>query len=183
MRRILCTDIFGHTEAIDNLVAATGHAIEVVSPYGEKKPGFKDEQMAYKAFTEAGGVEAYVSLLSELLTNKALPLSIVGFSAGACAAYVALNRSDAAENGRLLGFYPGQIRHYLSLQNRCETTLVFPASEAHFDLTAVCHALQSQPRLTQISTPYQHGFMNPLSQGFEPAGLANYEEKIRTFLS
>lgn len=182
LKTLVCSDIFGITPELQRLIeqVVSEHWL-TVSPYNEQGY-FKNEAKAYEAFQGAGGIESYISLISQAISSSQQPVALVGFSAGAAAAYVALNQSNVSAESRLLGFYPGQIRHYLDIYNRYPCTLVFPEFETHFDQQLVCKALTKQPNLEQIHTPYRHGFMNDLSAGFCSDGYASFVKGIKQWL-
>ena len=185
MKPFICTDIFGITSALIHLVDTLqlSERVTFIDPHSGLVDGFSDEGVAYQAFTERGGINGYIQTINDaLLQYSSEPVQIIGFSAGAAAAYVGLNQKNNATQNRLFGFYPGQIRHYLALDNRLECCLVFPHQEAHFELDAVCESLRQQPLLEQTRTEYEHGFMNPLSKGFSRQGQAEYAEILQRWL-
>ncbi len=78
-----------------------------------------------------------------------------------------------------VGFYPGQIRHYLHLQASVPSKLIFPIEESHFDVIPVIHALKQDPLCDCDHSAYYHGFMNPKSKGFNPNGVQQYTDLLK----
>ena len=85
---------------------------------------------------KVGGMQVYIRLLTSKLKQLKEPYLLIGFSAGAAAAWHYLSSSDGYCRAAAL-FYGGQIRHYTALEPIVETTLINPKMEEHFDLKEV----------------------------------------------
>lgn len=174
---LICSDIFGGT---DDLQELAGQVVEgqsryrIIGPYLDETKHFVEEGRAYQAFVKAGGVEAYARGLAGQLDTLSSPTVLIGFSAGAAAIWKALGNKHYAQVARFIGFYPGQIRHYLCLTPGVDTQLYFPNAEAHFDLDDVIKKLTGKKAVSLLKTPYSHGFMNRLSVGYHPRGYQEF---------
>ena len=182
---IICSDIFGqgpHLQTLLDEIDLKGQC-KIFDPYNGQEQNFNSESDAYQAFTSAGGVEGYIERLKPIMAEADEAINLVGFSAGAVAAYVAINQMHLNPQSRLFGFYPGQIRHYLDMHNRYSCRMIFPKFERHFDLAAVCKELNRKKGLSQEHTDYMHGFMNPLSEGFSDTGYQEYRQRLSAWLN
>lgn len=180
---IMVADIFGRTEHLEALarrVAPDGHRIRLLDPYGGLARAFADEEAAYRAFLSECGHARYARLVRDALERSA-GFVLIGFSAGAAAAWTALDgfRSPVRH---FLGYYPSRIRNNPDINLTAPTTLVFPARERHFDVGALMAVLAQHETLTCVRTEYAHGFMNPLSSGFDPQGLEIYAALMAAFV-
>ena len=183
---VVCTDIFGVTTELKRFLDEIGikEHCEILDPHDGVHDGFDSEELAYLGFSNRGGIEAYISLISDALdTLSTRPTHIIGFSAGAAAAYVALNRADTDIDCKLFGFYPGQIRKYLDIENTTRCVFVFPEQESHFNQDEVCDILAKMSLIEQQRTPFAHGFMNQRSLGFNSEGYAKYVQVLKAWLS
>lgn len=184
MKVFVATDIFGETPELltwlEPIVQASGGVLELVSPYLApfakdiiaSKTGVADEQ-AYQQFLAHGGLSAYVEKLQQRLKIQQEPYVAIGFSAGAAALWQ-LAVSPQAGLRHLFAFYGGQIRHYAELVPLVRTTLIW-AEETHFDVRQLEQQLAQQPQVTSQLTPYQHGFINPYSVGYNNKAASDYQ--------
>ncbi len=191
MTLIIFTDIYGVTPQWITLIsslASKNITIELVSPYTEQHStgtlndvplySFEDEQNAYDFFISQGGHDHYQSVCQQVLTSasssqssQAKKVVVMGFSAGASAAWRALCKqqnvaSTSLQCSHFIGFYPSYIRYFTHLMPSCPTTFIFPVSETHFDVKQVSDALADKPNVYCINTPNQHGFLNSLSKSY-----------------
>ena len=169
MQIFLVTDIIGITEWLLQLEQAwlhQGHRVTVVSPYAEQNE-FETETKAYETFTNLGGFDSYCNKLTRKLSEGLTDdISIyIGFSAGGAALWRCL-KNNVKPNSHLVAFYPGQIRHHLDIEPSLDTTIVFPQSEKHFDLTKVIEHLVTKSKLKIIQNDQQHGYANPSSKNY-----------------
>ncbi|WP_114764323.1 dienelactone hydrolase family protein [Vibrio rhodolitus] len=171
MRAIVVTDIFGLCSSMDRVVSLLNEAIEqviVLDPYQGVAQEFNNEQQAYSAFIDQCGHEKYFTLLKERV-EEIKPELLIGFSAGASAVWRLSNH--ASDNlQQILCFYPSRIRHYLSVQPKVPTQVVFPQSEMSFDVTEISQQISLLPAVRTHVLPYQHGFMNRCSPAFDCEG-------------
>jgi len=170
MQIFLATDIFGQTAHVEMLTKGwqtAGHQVELISP-SDMNEQFVDEASAYEAFSKSGGIEHYVERIKAGLTkyNLEIPIMFIGFSAGGAALWRALSDIETAVKSHLIAFYPGQIRHYLDLQPKLPSTLIFPRLEQHFDLTKVIEYLVTKPSVKVIQNEWLHGYANPQSKNY-----------------
>ncbi len=178
---ILTTDIFGQTQWCDNLLHSWQHQsadVVCISPYPPHFDiDFQTESEAYQAFTNQGGIDTYVdkihTTLSQALNTKInkqgyKKVMAIGFSAGAAALWKVLSVSEIVSSNieHAIGFYPGQIRHYLDLQPNTHFSIIFPRAEKHFDLTPVIEHIVTKQNVNLIQVGFEHGYANPSSDGF-----------------
>lgn len=176
----MIADIFGVSEALASLgrAAFPDARVRVLDPFGGERQTFSDENAAYRSFVEACGHDRYAWLVRQWVETFSEPAVLVGFSAGASAAWRALDGYRGGTVRHFLGFYPTQIRHHLGISAHVPTTLVFPAMERHFDVAALQAELAARELVTCIATSYAHGFMNPLSPGFSPEGHGRFQDEM-----
>ncbi|WDE06946.1 dienelactone hydrolase family protein [Thalassomonas viridans] len=185
MQVFIITDIFGITgqlERYSKQLLTSGCRVQVIDPYQGGKQDFPDEQQAYQGFNHKCGFDAYVERIAAILANSEQEKTILGFSVGATAAYKAADKlSHDGQNmtiRHLLGFYPGQIRHHLDICPGCPITLIFPRRERHFALEPVIHRLAEKRHIRCIRTPFEHGFMNPLSVNYHRQAAQHYFQQL-----
>ena len=68
--------------------------------------------------------------------------------------------------------------NYSELTSTISTTLIFPQSESHFDVTALTKKLAKKESVTTYQVPYLHGYLNQYSDNFDRKG---YQEFINEF--
>ncbi len=178
MRLIAVTEIYGKTPEFEKLVAeisAPHEAGEIVDPYGGRFIEFAGEEEAYGYFQENCGLEGLVENLQRVMDKSDEPVILVGFSVGASAVWKVAGRSSAGKIARAVCYYGSQIRSMTELTPLCETRVVFPAYEAHFDVERLLEKLAGKERVHCIKTGYLHGFMNKRSGNFDQAG---YDEHL-----
>jgi len=162
---LVATDIFGAQPELIEQLEQLDMGYQVVQPYPEMPKRFNDEGEAYAAFTELGGLNSYRTKLQQQLKLQRHAVQLLGFSAGAAAAWCC-----AAERGHnlrsVLAFYGGQIRDYTQLQPQVETRLVFCQVERHFSMPQLLANLAPRANLKVDTVEWSHGFCNPLSSGF-----------------
>ncbi|REL27199.1 hypothetical protein DXX93_11895 [Thalassotalea euphylliae] len=197
MTILLVSDIFGRTPAFEALAKSlddiAGSPTILFDPYQGENLNFADEQVAYQYFSQHIGVETYANMLAEFLAflpNKSpqTPLIILGFSVGASAAWLlACNdtKSECSSNvslpqvAQVIGLYGGQIRKYADLRPSVATTLIFPESEAHFDVTALTQKLATITNVKSSQVPYLHGYLNQHSENFNQAGYDSFLTNVK----
>jgi len=185
MKLFVATDIFGETPELlawlAPIVQASGGTLELVSPYAAPlaenviapTAGAADE-LAYQQFLTQGGLNAYVEKLQQHVQLQQEPFVAIGFSAGAAALW---QLAASAQPGlqQLVGFYGGQIRHFPDLQPLVSTSLIW-AEETHFDVVQLHIQLAQRALVSSELTPFQHGFINPHSKGFNSKAASNYQQ-------
>lgn len=164
-RLLVAADIYGVTPALRALAADLGGEAEFLSPWeGEGSP-FATEQASHAAFVAGPGLEAYVERIALAAAGK--PVTLVGFSVGATAAWLFAAGRHCDPESRLVLFYGSRIRHYLDLRPRCRVEAIFAEHEAAFDPRAVAAAIASETVRTEVVAGASHGFMNALSPGYD----------------
>jgi len=184
---ILATDIFGHTPYIDdflNTVLPDTTSREVIDPYQKQhrhhsEVYFRDEAQAYEAFIDQCGHAQYARKLALAVKQCNLPVYLIGFSAGASAAWKASHGINPQYLKQLIGFYPTQIRYELNLDIMTQTTLIFPHAEKHFDLLGLIGEVSQRQNVNCIHSEYEHGFMNPMSQSYSPQALQKFSQMVK----
>lgn len=169
MRVVLATDIFGQSDwtlKLERALLAQGYQVSLVTPY-EQRHAWQSEADAYAMFTQDGGFDNYCEKIQHVVSAQLnSPCLYLGFSAGAAGLWRTLADQVVSNKSHLLGFYPGQIRHYLDLMPSIATTMVFPKQEQHFDLSKVIEYLVTKPKLNLIQNKLQHGYANPSSDNY-----------------
>jgi len=180
MNIVIAPDIFGITPSLKVLVKKLSKQAEVaiIDPYHGEEIDFRDEEQAYQAFLDEGGVDSYTEQLKIILTYIEQPVVLLGFSAGASALWRLVDEKLGLEACHFIGFYPGQIRHYLDVVPHIQTTLIMPRQESHFDLNAVIKQLPKTNMLSVNQCSLEHGFMNPKSSGYNAKAFASFNRII-----
>jgi len=176
MNKIIVTDIFGKTPALIELSDAIS-ANKIIDPYDGQMMGFENEAQAYDYFTVNVGLDVYVDKLSQMIKAYSGDVTLIGFSVGAAAIWQ-LSESTSVRIINVVKcaicFYGSQIRHQTKLSPKFDVRLIFPISEAHFDVQALKCALANKPRVTIEQADFLHGFMNYHSENFDPIGYKKY---------
>lgn len=184
-RLLVATDIFGATPALQQaLVALQGNdqslQIDICQPDScEGGPVFADDQLAYQAFVQQGGLEGYQSKVYASLQAKQADL-LLGFSAGAAALWCVLS-TVRPQAGKALLCYGGQIRQHTALMPQWPVTCLW-SDELHFDVRALQQQLQQYSGIEQQHWPQQHGFINPHSKGYQAQAAAEFWRRCQHWL-
>lgn len=194
-RLIVASDIFGRTPHLQGLADALGAALgggaAIVAPHDGKPRTFAnmfantfaDEAEAHAAFLAAGGLPAYAARLADELRRAGQGATLLGFSAGGAAAWLAACDPCLPLPRLAVCLYAGQLRHHADLVPRCPCRLVFPVHEDHFDVAALAARLDGVPGVTTETAPCLHGFMNPLSRNFDAAGCREWTRRLAGLLA
>ncbi|MDN4502753.1 dienelactone hydrolase family protein [Alteromonadaceae bacterium BrNp21-10] len=169
---LFVTDIFGnngHLNPYISLCKSQGRQVQILDPYAGAKFDFADDQQAYEYFTQHAGHDYYLDLVQHHFSKLTQPTTVIGFSAGASAVWRAISQPTSMVD-KFIGFYPGQIRHYLDLAPQCATHLYFPQQEFHFDVEAVIASLLAKKTVDCVHSEYQHGFVNTASAHYSAEG-------------
>ncbi|ALO42012.1 hypothetical protein [Pseudoalteromonas phenolica] len=176
MRTLIVSDIFGFTNQLKSFCAQFSGEVKIISPYDVSTPlNELQEQLMYDKFINRLGHDGYADKVQEALINFS-PDYIIAFSAGATAAWRALAMTPLKRVQKMIAFYPGQIRHFTSLNPNCHVDIYFPEAEQHFDIKPVIVALKTIPCLHVIKSRYKHGFMNELSENFNRDAYQHYSQ-------
>jgi len=174
MINILVSDIFGKTSALVELGNELSGPTEIVDPYNGLSMGFKEESAAYQYFTEHVGLDHYCEILLKKIAKTPGPVALIGFSAGASAAW-RLSEIFSPENiSQVVCFYGSQIRHWRNIAPAVPTDLVFAKKEPHVSVTELAEDLSDKKHVRVHQSAYRHGFMNPSSVNFNRAGYTSY---------
>lgn len=190
-RLIVASDIFGRTPHLEGLADALSAAVPggaaIVDPYGGEPSTFAnmfaDEAEAHAAFLAAGGLSTYAARLADELRRAGPGATLLGFSAGGAAVWLAACDPSLPLPRLAVCLYAGQVRHHADLVPRCPCRLVFPVHEDHFDVAALAARLDGVPGVTAETAPFLHGFMNPLSKNFDAAGCREWTRRMAGLLA
>lgn len=180
MNIIIASDIFGMTPSLNKFVKklAKQAQVAIIDPYHGEQVNFKNEEQAYQAFIDEGGMDAYTLQLQNILTYIEQPVVLIGFSAGASALWRLIDKPLGLAAVHFIGFYPGQIRHYLEVIPHVPTTLLMPKHEQHFDINEIIAKLPKSELLSISQFNLEHGFMNNQSPGFNSKACVAFEQLI-----
>ncbi|SFC37544.1 hypothetical protein [Pseudoalteromonas denitrificans] len=187
MKLIIAPDIFGNTPELKHYAKVQQQALTqkynkdieviIVDPYEGLHFEFATDTRAYEKFLAHGGHEHYLTLIKNVMAkNLNESINFIGFSAGASAIWRALDNYNTGTGCQFIGFYPSQIRNNLDINLNIETHLIFPKSEAHFDVINVMKVLEDYELVKISHTEYQHGFMNRASNGYDEIAFNNYKK-------
>jgi dienelactone hydrolase len=182
MQIIIITDIFGLTTDIDLLAVSLSTEltrVTIIDPYEGHKKAFINEQVAYDTFITLCGHERYISAVKSEIKSSNDEVVLLGFSAGASAAWKAIDRDSNSLIKHCIGFYPSQIRNHQDVIPYCPVTLVFPCEEKHFEVDNILSALAPLTQVNGIKTSFYHGFMNSLSENYSLSAATLFNDKIR----
>jgi len=177
---IILTDIYGVTEAVNTLkeeLCADAVSVIVLDPYDGFIKNFADEKLAYQAFLQECGHQQYAAKVLDTLKGLQGQIVLLGFSAGASAAWKAVDLLESKVS-HVIGFYPSQIRNHLEVQPLCPVTLIFPRYEKHFNVESCIAQATKLEQVQCLQSEYLHGFMNPLSVNFNAQGSSYFNRFI-----
>ncbi len=172
MGKVLVSDIFGRTKALEDLAGAIGSVVDIIDPYGGQQMGFHTEQQAYEHFMAHIGIRKYENMLASRLADIPRVSILIGFSAGAAAIWGISETLTPEKIGRAVCFYGSQIRHAIDIVPRIRIEHILPEMEPGFSIDELAAALFNKKNVTVHKTPYLHGFMNELSPNFSRTGYA-----------
>jgi dienelactone hydrolase len=179
---LMVSDIFGRCDGLQCLcadLAAADIQIRVIDPYQAQFQRFTSEDQAYQHFIRQCGHDAYLQTVSAALEQ---PVDVaIGFSAGATALWRAAALNSGAI-GQMLLFYPGQLHQHLAAIPAINASLIFGATEHHFDVDDLLRQLRPYRQLNGIKTAWQHGFMNLASAAFNATGYQQHLQLLQQML-
>jgi dienelactone hydrolase len=179
MGKVIVSDIFGRTPALETLAGAVGSVVDIIDPYGGKQMGFPTEPRAYTHFMAHVGIRAYENMLLTRLAEIPRINVLIGFSVGAAAIWGISETLAPDKIGRAVCFYGSQIRHATDIVPNVKIEHIFPENEPEFSIHDLAAALSGKKNVTVHKTPYLHGFMNALSQNFSRTGYTAHVEWLR----
>ena len=171
---MVASDIFGRTRALERLCRDLGPGTRLIDPYGGKQMAFGDEARAYACFTEQTGLTAYTDKVRTRVEACREPVMLVGFSAGATASWCLACGKAASNLTRAVCFYGSRIRDFTDLAPRVRVDCILPESEPGFSIPELADVLSQKEGVSLRTTAYAHGFMNPLSKGYDAGGYERY---------
>ncbi len=179
MGKVIVTDIFGRTPALEDLAGAIGSVMDIIDPYGGQQMGFHTEPLAYAHFMADVGIRAYQEILSSRLAEIPRVSVLIGFSVGASAIWRLSETLVPEKIGRAVCFYGSQIRHATDIVPHIRIEHILPKMEPGFSIDDLAAALSCKQNVTVHRTPYLHGFMNGCSPNFSRTGYAAHVELLR----
>lgn len=171
MNILLVADIYGNQNSLEKTAGrlrSCNVTVDILSPYSRQIGENMPEQEVYRVFLEHCGHEKYTSLVAEYLSRREAD-AVVAFSAGASAAWLAAAQCSSRNISHLICFYPTRIRKYKNSLPICPATVIFPSAEKMFDVKKMAHCFNGREKIKSVVTPYMHGFLNPLSEGYSAA--------------
>jgi dienelactone hydrolase len=186
MNLLIVSDIFGRTNALDDLADYFEEKkiqTEILDPYHRRYMHFENENQAYRAFHAEIGLGNYIDLLKQKLTGKKPEKTVIlGFSVGASAIW-AVSHHIEAEPFKGVCFYSSQIRNYMEIKPKIKIELYFAKAEPAYDVDAIISKLEVNNNVTCFKTKFMHGFMNERSKNFNEDGFLKYREIIKTSIA
>lgn len=174
MRKLIVSDIFGRTEALDKLALKLAGQVEIFDPYDAESMAFKDEAQAYDYFSSKVGLDKYTLSLTRFLTSNDEPIQLIGFSVGAAAIWRLSDNPALKHISGAVGFYGSQIRNHKDINPHFPIKLIFPHQELHFSVAELIADLVEKDKVTIEHTNFLHGFMNIHSNNFDQFGCNQY---------
>jgi len=169
MHIIFATEIWGKTPHVDLMASKfedIASNITIIDPYDGSDPAFGSEEDAYARYTADCGHSQYGQRVLDALQLATEPTCLVGFSAGAGAVWSAVCAENVGAAKGAVCFYGSPIRNMMDYSPKVPVDLVFSENEPHFDVETVARTLQDIPLAQSYITPFEHGFMNPLSKNY-----------------
>ena len=174
MRKLLISDIFGRTAALENMALELAGQVDIFDPYEAENRHFKDEAQAYDYFSLHVGLDKYTLNLNHYLKNNVEPIELIGFSVGAAAIWRISNNTVLTHVKGAIGFYGSQIRNYTEITPLFPINLIFPKTESHFSVTELIADIVKKDQVSIEHTNFLHGFMNVHSNNFDLVGFKQY---------
>jgi len=120
MHRIIVSDIFGRTSALEKIAEALPGDVDIFDPYDTKHMGFSNKAEAYACFSSEVGLDTYTDKLSKKVAAQSKQIDLLGFSVGASAIWKISNQEESKNVSSALCFYGSQIRDHIDI------TPIFP---------------------------------------------------------
>ncbi|MFY8327543.1 dienelactone hydrolase family protein [Pseudoalteromonas sp. ZZD1] len=178
MKYIFVSDIFGKTAPLSHFARQFNAEHQIIDPYNGQLQAVVDEPLQYAHFVDKCDHDGYFQKLNSILTKVSESTTVIGFSAGGAAAWRSVAKVKNPHIKKLIAFYPSQIRHHLDVAAPIPCEIIFPRQEPHFDVYTVMEKVSTQHKITCKVSDYQHGFMNPLSAGFNSAGYQYFSQYL-----
>jgi dienelactone hydrolase len=179
MTKVIVSDIFGITPALQDLAEAVGSVTAAIDPYGGKEMGFGTESLAYEYFMTHVGIPAYEQQVAACLTEIPKIDLLIGFSVGAAAVWGISSTLSPEKVNRAVCFYGSRIRHAADIIPQIPMDHILPEKEPGFDIEDLAGILIGKPTVTVHRTPFLHGFMNRISPNFNQTGYDAWLDRLR----
>ncbi|WP_062260634.1 dienelactone hydrolase family protein [Endozoicomonas arenosclerae] len=179
MQRFIVSDIFGRTDALENMADQLPGQVQIIDPYNGKHMNFSDEADAYEYFVSHVGLKEYKNILINQVREISEPLTLLGFSVGASAIWSISDNALLKSITGALAFYGSQIRNAQEVTPRFPVKLIFPEAEKHFDVSELIPSLLRKRNTDGIQVEYLHGFMNYYSPNYDSKGYEEYLTKLQ----
>ncbi|WP_340677545.1 dienelactone hydrolase family protein [Paraglaciecola sp.] len=168
MHQIIVSDIFGKTQALNEIAAGFAETVEIFDPYNAQVMDFKDETQAYVYFSSEVGLADYAQQLLKKLRTLSGEISLLGFSVGASAIWKIAGQTELKNVAGAKCFYGSQIRHYTDINPVFPVQAIFPSTELHFCVSQLIADLSGKKNVQIHQVTSEHGFMNRYSQNYDP---------------
>lgn len=178
MRYIFVSDIFGKTAHLSHFASQFNAEHQIIDPYNGQLQAVVDESSQYTRFIEKCDHDGYLKKLNSTFNKVTQATTVIGFSAGGAAAWRSIAEINNPQIKKLIAFYPSQIRHHLDIKAPVPYEVIFPKQEPHFDVNKVIESVSEQHQISCQVSDYEHGFMNPLSTGFNSAGYQYFSQYL-----
>lgn len=178
MKYIIVSDIFGKTAHLNHFARQFNAEFQIIDPYNGQLQEVKDESSQYAHFIEKCDHDGYFKKLNSILTKVNETVIVIGFSAGGAAAWRSIAKIKNPHIKKLIAFYPSQIRYHLDINAPIPYEIIFAKNELHFDVYTVMEKLSNKHNVVCKVSDYQHGFMNPLSGGFNSIGYQYFSQYL-----
>lgn len=179
MIRLVISDIFGRTSALESLCFDLGMPCEIMDPYSGEYMGFRDEREAYAVFSCSVGLDAYAGMIQSRLAAFVHPVLVLAFSVGASALWKISDKLASETVTCATCYYGSQIRHSLEIIPDFPFNLVLPAKEPGFSVEKLANALERIPNTRIFRSDYLHGFMNKESKNYSEQGYREYMDQMK----
>lgn len=176
MKIIVASDIYGITPAVRSLAESLGRHSVVLAPWDGEGCPYATEQEAHAAIVAGDGLAGYTARVTAAAGEA--PAFLVGFSVGATAIWLHAAGAGCHPDSRAVLFYGSRIRNHLALRPRCRVRAIFAEHEAAFAPKDIVARIASENVAVHIEPGASHGFMNPLSPGYDAALERKYVELI-----
>ena len=169
MRTIVVADLYGVTRELRALLAPLADDAVFISPWDGDACPHASEREAHTAFIAGDGLARYAERIAEVAGEA--PACFVAFSVGASAVWLHAASARAHPASVATLFYGSRIRDYAQLVPRFAVDAVFAQHEASFAPADLLARIAGGRVRAGIVAGSAHGFMNPLSPGYD-AGLS-----------
>ena len=140
--------------------------------------GFQNEADAYSYFVKKVGHDSYLAILFKVVESIQQQVTLIGFSVGATAIWRLSESKGNIFIKQAFCYYGSQIRNFTQIEPCFKINLVFPASEAHFDVVELRTSLSSKNNVTTEKVKYLHGFMNYHSSNYSEYGYTEHIKRL-----